>query len=253
VAFNWTGFYVGGFVGGAWSDNVTTHDPRSALLPYDCPTPGAPFFGAVCGATYKLDSSFIGGGTIGYNWQAAGSPWVFGIEGEAGYISLTGAGVDNFTAGLPCSLTGPFTLPPSRCNTFFTTKVGDWYGAVTGRVGYAWDRVLVYGKGGVAFAEVETTTSDTCSVAPCGAGLLQGRGSDTLVGWAAGAGLEFALDRYWSIKGEYLYLGFDSNVTACGIQSNPAVPASFGQQFCAPTEINGVHTGKFGVNYRFGT
>jgi outer membrane immunogenic protein len=258
--FNWTGGYVGGFVGGAWTKNVTSHDPTETVsngnlpvgFPYDCPAPGAPFFGAVCQDSYRLNASVIAGGTLGYNWQAAGSPYVFGVEGEVGYMRLTGSGVDNFTAGLPCSLVGPFNLPPSQCNTFFSTKIGDWYAAVTARFGIAWDRVLLYAKLGAAFTEVRTSVSDTCSVAPCGAGLLLANGDHVTVGVAAGAGLEYALTDNWSIKGEYLYVGIDRTVSACGVQSNPAVPASFGATFCSNTDVHGVHTAKFGVNYHFG-
>jgi len=258
--YNWSGFYLGGFVGGGWTKSVTTNDPVVAGsngvlpvgFPYDCPAPGAPFFGAGCAATYGLKSTVIAGGTIGYNWQAAGSPYVFGIEGEIGSMRLSGAGVDNFTAGLPCSTTGPFLLPPSQCNTFFNTKIGDWYGVASGRLGYAWDRVLVYAKVGAAFTRVEVSTVDNCSVAPCGAGLLNATGTKNVTGVAAGGGIEYALAGNWSIKGEYLYVGVDQTVQACGPQTNAAVPASFGATFCSSTEVHGVHTAKFGLNYRFG-
>ena len=213
---------------------------------------GAPFFGATCAANYSLKTTVIAGGATGYNWQVAGSPYVFGIEGEVGYIHATGSGVDNFTGGLPCSLTGPFLLPPSQCNTFFNTKIGDVYGVISGRLGYAWDRLLLYAKVGAAFTNMEVSAIDTCSVAPCGAGLLNATGNKTVTGVAAGAGLEYALAGNWSIKGEYLYLGIDETVQACGPQSNPAVPASFGATFCSNTNVHGVHTGKVGLNYRFG-
>src|SRR6185436_15524747 len=80
AVFNWTGFYVGGFVGGAVADrNAVSTEPASAGV----------FFN-VTGANnvYSLDSSFIGGGTIGYNWQPVGSQFVFGLEGEVGYLRL---------------------------------------------------------------------------------------------------------------------------------------------------------------------
>jgi hypothetical protein len=54
-----------------------------------------------------LDSSFIGGGTLGCNYQAVGSPFVFGIEGEVGYMKLEGSAFD--------SLLNP-TLPIPRCS-----------------------------------------------------------------------------------------------------------------------------------------
>src|SRR5262245_15525921 len=66
----WTGFYVGGHIGGAWSRNGQSEGqgfdgpaPATPLLPFDTD-----------------DSGVIGGGQIGYNWSFAPS-WVAGIEG----------------------------------------------------------------------------------------------------------------------------------------------------------------------------
>lgn len=267
-AFNWTGFYIGGFAGEGWGGSSTTYDPTlvtpngSGLLPfgapYDCPFgPGAVAlaggFAGPCRANYGMNKSFMGGGTAGYNWQRSGSPWVLGFEAEVGSLRLTGNGVDNATAGLPCSLTGPFLLPPSKCNTFFNSQIGDWYTALTGRVGFAWDRALFYGKFGAGFVRESATVSDTCSVAPCGAGLLYATGSQNVVAWVAGGGLEYAVGYNWSVKAEYLYLGLGSTIQACGQQSNPIVVASFGAQFCSYTYTHDVQSAKIGLNYRFGS
>src|SRR5262249_22556940 len=92
VAFNWTGFALcpnlGSNIGAKWAN---TDDTISV--------PGASFdFGS------NTNSSFIGGGQIGYNWQAPGSSWVFGIEGDidAQHFSRSltlGAPVGPFIAG----------------------------------------------------------------------------------------------------------------------------------------------------------
>lgn len=75
--FNWSGIYVGGFVGGAVTDrDVWATEPQSAPLVF--------YNGLALGTGYGLDSSFIGGGTIGYNWQQPGTNFVLGVEGEAG-------------------------------------------------------------------------------------------------------------------------------------------------------------------------
>ena len=94
-------------------------------------------------------SSFLGGGTVGCNWQPIGSPFVLGIEGELGYLRLTGSAIDPTQPVLG--------LAPSVTSN---TRIGDWYGMITGRLGYAWDRAMVYVKGGVAFVDVETTVTD---------------------------------------------------------------------------------------------
>lgn len=87
AVYNWTGFYIGGFVGGAGADrNASASEPLSAAGPYNGPN--------CLDTSYGLGSSFIGGGTVGYNWQKHGNNLVLGIEGEAGYIHLSGSRQD---------------------------------------------------------------------------------------------------------------------------------------------------------------
>ena len=131
--YNWTSCYIGGYVGGAWSaESVRVQDVN-----------GYNFFnsGLYDVWNYDLKSSFLGGGTLGCNWQPIGSPFVIGAEGEIGYLRLTASALD-------------FPLDPFQ-SINSTVRVGDWYGMVTGRLGYAWDRALVYVKGGVAFVDVQ--------------------------------------------------------------------------------------------------
>ncbi|RAI43309.1 outer membrane protein [Rhodoplanes roseus] len=202
-AFSWTGCYIGGFVGGAWaSDDAVTYP-----------------VGAGYGYSYKLDSSFIGGGTLGCNYQPVGSPFVLGLEGEIGYMNLKGSAYDPF-----------FTSEVS------STKIGDWYSIIAGRLGYSWDRAMIYVKGGVAFVDVEHTLS--------GFGYSAST-SETKATWTVGGGLEYALDMNWSIKAEYMYIAID------GTQNNAAfIPG--GATFSWDHEETGIHTAKVGLNYRFG-
>jgi opacity protein-like surface antigen len=88
-----------------------------------------------------------------------------------------------------------------------------WLATVRGRAGYAFDRLLVYGTAGGALGDVRANFSDD----PVS--------SATKAGWAAGAGVEFALDRNWSAKAEYLFvdLGNGSCTAACAIV-NPDGP-----------------------------
>ncbi|EJW10278.1 putative outer membrane protein [Rhodovulum sp. PH10] len=196
--FSWTGCYIGGFVGGAF----TGDDPATY--------PAARGYGY----SSELDSSFIGGGTLGCNWQPMGSPFVLGLEGEVGYMDLEGSLVAPASGGS------------------VSTKVGDWYGMVTGRLGYSFDRALVYVKGGVAFVDLEST-----GAAP---GLGVTSVDDTVATWTVGGGIEWALAPAWSIKAEYMYIGLDETqtLTLGGIAADNAV--------------DGIHTAKIGLNYRFG-
>jgi outer membrane immunogenic protein len=186
---------------------------------------------------YDLDSSVIGGGTAGCQWQPTGWNIVFGLEGEGGYLSLNGSAADPVSPAL---------------DTISSTHIGDWYGMITGRLGFAFDRLLLYGKGGVAFVDVQTSVVDACAIAPCGLGLINAtNNNDTRATWTAGAGLEWAFDMNWSVKAEYMFIGLndDPNYAACGIAA--AGPRA-GATFCWQHELNGIHTAKIGVNYRFG-
>jgi outer membrane immunogenic protein len=229
--FNWTGCYIGAYVGGATQSRaVNATDPVaiSGRFPLGSTynAPGDPRF------SYDLDSSVIGGGTLGCNWQGAGSPFVIGIEGEGGYMRLRASVVE------------PFSLPAG--DMIASTKIGDWYGVIAGRAGFAWDRVLIYGKAGVGFTNIGSSMTDTCAALPCGPGTLAAAYSNDHAFWVAGGGLEYALTPNWSVKSEYLFLGIDKSYTFCG-----SVPFA-GGTYCSSHNVQGVHTGKFGINYHFG-
>ncbi len=230
VGFNWTGFYIGGFVGGATpSSDASATEPRA----------NAGFFynGGGLNTSYGLGNSFIGGGTIGYNWQQPGTNFVLGIEGEAGYLHLNGSrqDINAFNAGL--------ALPDS----INSTHMGDAYGVIAGRLGWTANRSLFYVKGGVAFVERSYSFNDPCTTGGCGGNLLFLSSSNTLVTYAVGAGVEYAFTNNWSIKGEYLYLGTQNTYTQTGL-SGVGVPIAFSNSSSDP----GIHTGKIGINYRFG-
>ena len=128
-AFNWSGCYVGGFVGGAKSDgDMTFTDLGNAQF-------RSYSGGIVAGRLENQHSWNIGpgssvtaGGTAGCNWQPVGSPFVLGIEGEASYMKLQGSAFD--------PLRSP-TLAAATPDVLGNGKIGNWYGMITGRVGYA--------------------------------------------------------------------------------------------------------------------
>ena len=170
---NWTGFYIGGFAGGASADRkASSTEPASA---------GGAFYNGPLTNIYSLSNSVIAGGTVGYNYQPVGSNWLIGLEGEAGYIHVarTIQDINAINVG--------FAFPDS----LDTTRIGNWYGVAAARVGFTADRFLVYGKGGAAFVEKNYAFSDTCTIAPCGPSqLVLGRNNNTDVTWAAGGGVE---------------------------------------------------------------
>ena len=124
-------------------------------------------------------SGVAGGVQAGYNWQQTGVPWVFGIEGD---IQASGA-EETFA---PWKFSNP------------------WFGTLRGRVGYAFNNVLFFGTGGLAFGELRATTF----------GLSE---SHTNAGWTLGAGAEMGFAPNWSAKIEYLYVDLaNSNFVITG-------------------------------------
>ena len=83
---------------------------------------------------------------------------------------------------------------------FYHTKQ-DWFGTVRGRVGYAWDRTLIYATGGFAYGNVEDRYFDPV--------VGTTSSSSTRTGWTVGGGAEYAFTDNWTVKGEYLYVDLD--------------------------------------------
>jgi outer membrane immunogenic protein len=129
---------------------------------------------------------FVGGGQIGYNWQGIGSPLVLGIEAD---IQGADQGSSFAVAG------GTAT---TRLNAL---------GTVRGRIGYAWDRALLYVTGGFAYQRDRLSTS-------IGAVTLDNTGWDS--GYAIGGGLEYAFAGPWSAAVEYLYVDVKSRSNTIG-------------------------------------
>ena len=151
------------------------------------------------------DSGFIGGGQAGYNYQVG--QWVFGLEGQMSATSIRDS------AG------GVITMNNVPVGAFGAQGSLDWIGTLAGRAGFAFDRWLVYGKLGAAWAH----GSGSFSVAVPGVGMSMSF-SDTVSGWMLGVGTEYALRDNWSAKIEYNMLDFDHGT---------------------------IHAVKAGVNYRF--
>jgi outer membrane immunogenic protein len=116
------------------------------------------------------------GGQLGYNWQLGSV--VFGLETDADWANLTGSGI-----GGVCLADGG-----GSCQT-----KQDWFGTTRGRIGYAFGRWLPYVTGGAAYGDIKALQ-------------LNGTSATTKLGWTAGGGLEYSIDRNWSAKVEYLHL-----------------------------------------------
>jgi len=201
----------------------------------------------------SLDSSFLGGGTLGCNWQPLGTAFVLGIEGEGGYLKLQGSAFDPLISAVL-----PVAAVRGTPDVLGSAKIGNGYGMITGRLGYAWGPALIYVKGGAAFVSVQASILDQCNTVPAGCGnwLIATSGSQTRTTGTVGGGLEWALPyqwRNWSIKAEYMFIGLGHDtLTTCGTAISPAGTPVGGGQFCFNHDFSGIHTAKIGLNYRFG-
>ncbi len=116
-----------------------------------------------------------------------------------------------------------------------------WLTLVDARVGYAWDRLLVYGKGGWAFAGV---SNSNVTVAGTGFG---NNGSGSNNGWTAGAGLEYAVWGTWSVRAEYDFVRLN-NAT---LTVSPAAPKPFAGDIISSNNRQ-ISLLTLGLNYKFG-
>ena len=178
---SWTGCYVGGYVGGAWDGRAEFTDQGQNGLGAAGSIANPPFMSYAGGAVAAelvpphswnddLGASVIAGGLFGCNWQPVGSPFVLGIEGEVGYLHLRGEAFDPTT----------IISTQTTLDVLGSARIGDWYGMVTGRLGYSWNHTLLFVKGGVAFVPTKASVVDACqnTAAGCGNWLVSTRSGD---------------------------------------------------------------------------
>jgi outer membrane immunogenic protein len=133
VTFSWTGGYIGGQVGYAWSRGSGDYINISPFLPL------------LPESTSVDGEGWLAGGQIGYNYQI--NNWVFGLEGELAWSDADGKNpVDNILG----------QVADLAVNV-------DWLGSLTARAGFAVERTLFYGKAGVGFTEIDLEDSDSAT------------------------------------------------------------------------------------------
>ena len=235
AAYSWTGFYVGGNVGGQWGNSnaaTSTLDPPVSYF-----ATSSPAAIAAVGAQHINSSSVTGGFTAGYNWQVNNA--VFGLEGDINYFGFKGSA--SGSAVYPCCAPTNFTIN--------SQVSADWLATIRGRIGFlATPSWLLYATGGVAIADVKGNFSFTDTFA---AATESGAIRDTRVGWTAGVGGEYAVGNGWSLKAEYLYVDLGrSSVTSNNLSLGGGAPLS-AQTFTHSFDIKS-NIVRVGVNYKFG-
>jgi len=196
--WSWAGFYVGGNVGFA---RARTNVDSPAYATNNFPD--------------NKRSGVIGGVQAGYNWQI--NNVVVGLEGDLSFGSL------RRSTAVTTGATG---------DTINTSM--DALGTLRGRVGLAFDRILVYGTGGVAFASLKDEYAAPAFPFTATAG-------STATGWAYGGGVEYALMGHWTARAEYLHVGFPS-------RGATETTSGFGYTFNFKDSLD---IGRVGINYKF--
>lgn len=204
IPFTWTGFYIGGSAG-IISQNTVGTDNGSAT--------GESFWQNT-GDQYGIPgNSGLFGVNVGYNYQLSNNI-VLGIEADIAFSGLSNSYTSNgLTVG-------------SKLNSL---------GTVRGRIGYAFDRALVYGTGGFAYGHVENSAFDASNPS------YNANTSGTMTGWTVGGGLEYAFTNNWTVRVEALYVDLG---TKSGFYPEGSSGCSFG--------FKNIYTlGRVGVNYKF--
>lgn len=243
--FTWSGFYIGVNAGYAFSENDSVR------------TRGLNNLGAPGGANLQLNvdrnlrrpsvplstEGFSGGGQIGYNYQLTpGAGIVIGVEADAQYTDLQRS-VTQDTTNL--------AFNPNRLVNSYRSDIG-FLGTVRGRIGYAFDRVLVYGTGGFAYGDVTQGITFRTGVPVTYAAAR----SNIETGYAYGGGIEYALPTESflnffrasavTVKGEYLRYDLGSRNLFVASTGGP------GLGYIARSQTEG-SIARAGINYKFGS
>ena len=217
-AYDWSGFYIGANAGGGSSHNcwdITNFE-------------GTPLSPALSDGCHNATGALVGG-QLGYRWQL--SNWVFGVEAQGNWANLKG------------SSSSGVILPGAISNQ---TKI-DSLGLFTGQVGYAWNNVLWYAKGGAAITHDNYSGVLNLPDGDLGPGSTLDSANGTRWGGVVGTGIEIGFGPNWSIGVEYdhLFMG-NHNVDLV------ASPVVGGGSFRSYNIRQDVDMGTVRLNYRFG-
>jgi len=245
--FSWTGFYVGGEVGGKGAD--TTWNTTANV---DLAHPGE-----TVDASSPQNFNPAGvraGGYAGYNWQFA-PQWVTGIEGDAAWANktVTAAGVPGCALPVANSCVAGAGLVASPGPGVDTSSVTmGWDASLRARLGFlVMPQVLLYGTGGVAWQELKASATcqhsapDPLCLAVAGNPFSTATNSTVRTGWTVGGGVEAVVYGNWLMRGEYRFADF-------GTWNNTFDLSVPGASNIVHSDLKAVtHTATVGLAYKF--
>jgi len=246
LAARFHGAYAGLNAGAAFGSTRFTTAPNCVSDAADgvfCVLPPDP--SAVNGTTVAASGTgrlrstgFTGGVQAGYNWQAG--TLVYGGEADVGAFSLRKSVTSN----------GTFPFPFLGTDYSVTDSMNaDWLATFRGRLGVTiTPDVLLYATGGLALTQFRFASSyrDNAIDVNFPGGTGSGNVSELRTGWTVGGGAQWAVNRTWSIKAEYLYVDFGSVSVAVPLSNTPA----FTQAMQVGAKLS-AHIARVGLNYRF--
>ncbi len=212
--YNWAGFYIG-LNGGAASSHECFTITSDA---------GHPVFPRSEGCHDATGALF--GGQIGYRWQFTN--WVFGVEAQGDWANLKGSNASLVFGSIPFD---------------DQTKI-DAIGLFTGQVGYAWNNVLWYVKGGAAVTANHYSLFFSVPTIFGPVGTVFNQADEKRWGGAVGTGIEFGFAPNWSVALEYNHLFMGNNSVTFPMSSIAVTRTESIRQ--------DVDMGTVRVNYRFG-
>jgi outer membrane immunogenic protein len=205
-AFSWSGFYVGVNLG---------YGGDRYIYPFSIGLPGGAGFNGTASVT---SGGILGGGQVGYN-LSLGNNFLIGFEADFDGAGIRGKATLNTT-----SFSGATLGNASAGGTI------DDLGTARVRVGYSWDRFLIYTTGGFAYGLVNSQGSFAVSGLPVAPSSISLSGTPLDVGWTVGAGFEYAITNNLTMKTEYLYVNLGNNNNLMRQAAFGPVTISLGQK-----------------------
>jgi outer membrane immunogenic protein len=244
-SYTWSGYYIGLNAGGVWgTSNASTKTDCTLFSPpgFFCDR----FSGAANGPAVEASGSgkstsnrFTGGVQAGANWQIG--QLVYGIEADFGAFNLNGSRQVRSAYVTFSGAVGAGTI--YNIGSTFDT---DWLMTARGRIGWATPaNMMLYVTGGLAVTELAVSNSFSDATGPS-PGSESARASSTRVGWALGAGVEWAVAKNWAVKLEYLHVDL-GKVTASGLIT---AAGGYAQALSTSRDLT-AEVARLGVNYRF--
>jgi len=228
--YHWTGFYAGAHFGYGW--NKADRDVYILTT------------GEYNASSIQNSAGTFGGLQLGYNYQIGRT--VLGVEGDFSLASIKGS----------------ITTLNSADNQI--AAVGDTHvktlASIRGRLGYAFNEILVFGTGGIAFKTQDGSRTQYATASTSGAAadfstipVFVEKHSSSNVGWTVGGGAEYAFDKNWSVTSSYRYTKWrnssNDNPLALSTVFNYVAPGNSNGRVSYSTSSD--QTVRMGVNYKF--